>query len=57
MSKPVVIKPAGRNLVRNPDTNRHLDKTGEPIILNSYWRRRIADGDVVEVKQADKEPK
>ena len=51
MSDTVVLKPAGHNLVRNPDTGGHIDKSGQPIVLNSYWRRRIKDGDVTEVKQ------
>lgn len=53
MSEPVKIKPAGHNLVRNPDTGGHLDKAGEPIVLNAYWRRRISDGDVVVVKPSE----
>lgn len=46
MSEPVMIKPAGHNLVRNPDTGGHLGKDGQAIVLNAYWRRRISDGDV-----------
>lgn len=53
MSEIVKLKPAGKNLVRNPDTNGHLEVQGEPIALTSYWRRRIKDGDV---KQIDEEP-
>lgn len=48
MSKIVRVKPAGHNLVRNPDAAmRHLDPAGEVIELNGYWRNRIKDGDVV----------
>ena len=53
MSEPVVIKPAGKNLVRNPDTGGHLGKDGENVVLTSYWRRRIKDGDVTVVKQPE----
>lgn len=52
MSEIVKLKPAGKNLVRNPDTNGHLDAGGEPIALTSYWRRRIKDGDVKVIEDA-----
>lgn len=51
MSEPVRIKPAGKNLVRNPDTFGHLDKSGELVTLTPYWRRRIKDGDVKLVEE------
>lgn len=53
MSKTVMLKPAGHNLVRNPDTGGHLDKAGQLIVLNSYWNRRISDGDVAVVEAKD----
>ncbi len=46
MSDQVRIKPAGHNLVRNPDTKQHLHKDGDHVVLDQYWRRRIKDGDV-----------
>lgn len=46
-----MLKPAGHNLVRNPDTGGHLDKAGQLIVLNSYWTRRISDGDVKLVEE------
>jgi hypothetical protein len=52
MNEPVILKPAGKNLVRNPDTGGHLSATGEPIVMTAYWRRRIKDGDVKEVEAA-----
>ena len=33
--------------VRKP-TGTHLAEAGEEVVLESYWRRRLADGDVVE---------
>lgn len=41
------LKPAADLKVRKPD-GRHLNPEGEPVELNSYWLRRIDDGDVVE---------
>lgn len=52
MTETVKLKPAGKNLVRNPDTGGHLDSNGEMIVLTSYWRRRIKDNDVKVVEQA-----
>jgi len=44
------LKPAGKNLVRNPDAGmRHLTAEGEPVEMNAYWRKRLTDGDVVKV--------
>lgn len=58
MSERVLLKPAGKNLVRNPDAGmRHLDPNGEPVELNKYWRRRLVEGDVVKVEAPAKEPK
>jgi hypothetical protein len=45
------LKPAKGVLVRDPKTKRHLPTTGAEVQLSSYWVRRLADGDVVEVKQ------
>lgn len=54
MSTIVRVKPAGHNLVRNPDAAmRHLDPAGEPVELNKYWRDRIKDGDVKVLKDSD----
>jgi len=50
MTELIKIKPAGKNLLRNPDTMAHILPGGEHVERNSYWLRRIADGDAVEVK-------
>jgi len=51
MSGTIKIKPAGHNMVRNPDAAmRHLDPAGETVELNTYWLRRLAAEEVVEVK-------
>jgi hypothetical protein len=52
MSGTIKIKPAGHNMVRNPDAGlRHLDPAGEVVELNTYWLRRLAAEEVVEVKE------
>jgi hypothetical protein len=57
MTERIRIKPAGANLVRNPDNgNRHLQSDGETLVITPYWRRRIADGDVVVEKQTPAMP-
>lgn len=55
MAEIIRVKPAGHNLVRNPDAAmRHLDPAGEPVEMSTYWRRRIKDGDVVKVVNKEK---
>ena len=51
MSKTFFIKPVGEAKVRDPDTKLHLDAAGQNKPKSSYWLRRIADGEVVEVSQ------
>lgn len=47
----VTLKPAVDALVRKQD-GTPLAAAGEPIEINSYWTRRINDGDVVAVPEA-----
>jgi hypothetical protein len=50
MTKTVFIKPASADVkVRDPITKLHLGASGESKPRSSYWIRRIAAGDVVEV--------
>ncbi|MBL1321511.1 MAG: DUF2635 domain-containing protein [Methylophaga sp.] len=45
------LKPANPDvLVRNPERGGHLALEGEVVPKNSYWHRRLADGDVVAAK-------
>ncbi len=45
------LKPSNANvLVRNPERGGHLAIEGELVPKNSYWHRRLADGDVVAAK-------
>jgi len=55
MAATKVLKPAPGLKVRMPERQmRHLAEAGEAVELGDYWRRRLADGDVVEVKGAPK---
>lgn len=51
------IKPADGVLVRLEDGSDYLPPAGLTVPLSHYWRRRLADGDVVKVadKPATKE--
>lgn len=49
MTNRMILMPADGRLVRHPD-KRKLATAGEDVTLNSYWIRRLAAGDVVEVK-------
>ena len=42
----ITVTPAPHRLVRKPD-GAPLAADGERVDLNSYWQRRIDDGDVV----------
>ncbi|MBV7262563.1 DUF2635 domain-containing protein [Photobacterium sp. WH24] len=46
----VILKPAAADVkVRKPDGS-HLNEAGEAVTINSYWRRRLYDGSVVETQ-------
>lgn len=47
------LKPARPDLlVRSPSSGRPLPVEGAEVPNNSYWRRRMKDGDVVTVEAA-----
>jgi len=47
----VVLKPAPGLKIRMPERGmRHLADAGEAVEMNDYWRRRLADGDVLKVE-------
>ncbi len=49
------VKPASENLlVRDPERKGHLPAEGAEVPDTEYWRRRLADGDVVAVTEAAK---
>lgn len=42
------LKPTSPDLlVRKEDGSGMLNAEGEAVLMSSYWRRRISDGDVV----------
>lgn len=51
MSNQKKLRPAEGVKVRHPD-GRHLAEQGETVTITAYWQRRLAEGDVVEVKEA-----
>lgn len=53
MSDLTTIKPAEGCTVLCPDTYEALSADGKAVVLDSYWIRRLNDGDVIEVKPAD----
>ena len=52
----IFVKPATPELKVRKPVNGHLAPAGEMVNAESYWLRRIADGDVVSVASAE-EPK
>lgn len=43
------IKPKEGLKIKRPDNGRYLNPEGEDVPKNTFWARRLADGDVVEV--------
>lgn len=51
------VKPAIQGaIIRDPITRQPLPAEGRDVPDNSFWRRRLADGEVVLVKPAGNEP-
>lgn len=55
MRKVKILKPKDGLNVPNPLTKLNLNKDGEPVVMSTYWVRRLKDGDVVEVKESKKQ--
>lgn len=53
----VKLRPANNMKVFNPSTGLHLSESGEEVILDTYWRRRILDKEVIEVREEVKNKK
>ena len=50
------IKPAKKHYkIPNPKNGFFLRVDGEMVIMDKYWRRLLKAGDVVEVKEEEKE--
>ena len=56
MSKTVFIKPVSNGLVRDPISKIPLKENGEKKSLNTFWRRRLKQGDVIEVDVSKTKP-
>ena len=55
MRETAFLKPAAGLKVRHQDPRRgHVDPDGEEIVLTSFYRRRLADGDLVRAKRPAK---
>ena len=50
----MMIKPAAGKAIRDPHTLKVLAESGEQKPRNAFWLRRLAMGDVVEIKTAKK---
>lgn len=48
------VKPVTGRQVPDPDKGGFLAQEGRDVEANVYWLRRIADGDVVEAKPAQR---
>jgi len=47
----IFVSPVPGVKVRDPQTLRHIPESGQLVPRDSYWLRRLADGDVVEAAQ------
>lgn len=52
--KTLIVKPTGDLVIRRPDSKAILSKDGERVPDTTFWRRRLLDGDVEEVKETKK---
>ncbi len=53
----MILKPRVPGVtVRDPVTGRNLPDEGKAVSMTSFWRRRIADGSVVEVASSKGAP-
>ena len=55
--KKLFLKPKAGLKIPRPDTGRALAPEGEYVPKSTYWLRRIADGDVMEVADKVEKPK
>ena len=46
----IFVKPAPGLKVRDPQSRLHIADGGQFVEENSYWVRRLADGDVVQAE-------
>lgn len=54
MPETITVKPAPGLVVRDPATRQALPAEGAEVPRNTYWMRRLRDGDVIEAQAAVK---
>lgn len=54
MPTDLFVKPAQGLKVRNPATGQPIPIEGAKVPASPYWRRRLADGDVVGANEGGK---
>lgn len=52
----MIVKPVADRSVRDPVKGTFLPETGAEVPDNSFWRRRLNDGDVVRVPEPKVKP-
>jgi hypothetical protein len=57
MSDKLKVKPAPGVNVRRVENGKHIDAKGEDVPNNSYYRRRIKDGDLIDINAAKSDTK
>jgi hypothetical protein len=51
------IKPAPGKVVIDPETRKSLAADGDTVTSSTYWLRRVADGDVIQLDAPSPKPK
>lgn len=54
MQQTMVVKPKENLKIVDPVTGRALPPEGAKVVQSSYWLRRIAEGDVIEMQEQTK---
>jgi hypothetical protein len=57
MSDKLKVKPREGVNVRRVESGKHIDAKGEDVPNNSYYRRRIKDGDLIDINAAKPDTK
>lgn len=53
----IFVKPKAGLKIRRPETKAFLAEAGEKVPKNTFWARRLADGDVIEAVEPKQEQK
>lgn len=54
MTQRITVVPAAGRAVPDPEAGNLLPAEGREVPDNAWWRRRLADGDVIRQADADK---